>query len=346
MNRERMIKKAREMKLTPALIAEKLRKLSRYSDHEDFQFELEAMACHVAALSVAEEGIWLEFCVKDMCSLCGQAGIIDTRGIRTPANFECGGLHYCICPNGRALKAKDAPKEARLKQARKSVVEGEGPRKGIVFTAKGLEICRQIVEKEFKANPEGVKAAFQAMGMWNEAKNCPNSLAQEEETTAEAHPSGFVSDPPPTSACCGATMTMTCSKCGTSVVEPAQPSGTSTAPPLDVRVTLNIGDEDGGKQGWTVRLAHWRLKPLFELSEDGKRQAEALANVVRISLEQRGTPTQAAQVEAQVRALAEGLRECLQEGGLPEEVRSRAESLLLEVRAKMEASGVSAPDKS
>jgi hypothetical protein len=53
---------------------------------------------------------WTEFIVKGMCSLCGQKGIIDTRGIRTPANFECGGLHYCICPNGRALKVGNAPK--------------------------------------------------------------------------------------------------------------------------------------------------------------------------------------------------------------------------------------------
>jgi len=60
---------------------------------------------------------WLEFNVKNMCSLCGQVGIIDTRGIKTPANFECGGLHYCICPNGRTLKAHNAPKEEWLKQA-------------------------------------------------------------------------------------------------------------------------------------------------------------------------------------------------------------------------------------
>jgi hypothetical protein len=53
---------------------------------------------------------WGEFVVHNMCSLCGQIGIIDTRGIRTPANFECGGLHYCICPNGRALKAQKADK--------------------------------------------------------------------------------------------------------------------------------------------------------------------------------------------------------------------------------------------
>lgn len=57
---------------------------------------------------------WEEFIVKGMCSLCGNKGIIDSRGIRTPAGFECGGLHYCICPNGRALKKGNADKQAWL----------------------------------------------------------------------------------------------------------------------------------------------------------------------------------------------------------------------------------------
>lgn len=62
--------------------------------------------------------LWLEFMVGGMCSLCGQSGIIDTRGIRTPAKFECGGLHYCICPNGRALKKHGANKLDWLTQVR------------------------------------------------------------------------------------------------------------------------------------------------------------------------------------------------------------------------------------
>jgi hypothetical protein len=67
-----------------------------------------------------EAANWEEFLVNNMCSLCGQVGIVDTRGIRTPASFECGGLHYCICPNGRALKAQNAPKEEWLALNRRS----------------------------------------------------------------------------------------------------------------------------------------------------------------------------------------------------------------------------------
>lgn len=61
--------------------------------------------------------LWLEFIVDNLCSLCGNKGVIDTHGIRTPANYECGALHYCICPNGRALKAGNADKLAWLNQS-------------------------------------------------------------------------------------------------------------------------------------------------------------------------------------------------------------------------------------
>ena len=39
------------------------------------------------------------------CSLCGNSGMIDTRGkVFTPAGVECGKRSHCICPNGRAIK--------------------------------------------------------------------------------------------------------------------------------------------------------------------------------------------------------------------------------------------------
>jgi hypothetical protein len=47
---------------------------------------------------------WLEFENKNMCSLCANWGYIDTRGLKTPAGFECGKLNYCICHNGRQMK--------------------------------------------------------------------------------------------------------------------------------------------------------------------------------------------------------------------------------------------------
>lgn len=45
-----------------------------------------------------------EYAPKRHCGLCGNGGVLDTRGVRTAAGLECGGRFWCICPNGRALK--------------------------------------------------------------------------------------------------------------------------------------------------------------------------------------------------------------------------------------------------
>lgn len=48
---------------------------------------------------------WLEHYVnRHMCSLCGNSGRIDTRGVRTAAGHEVGRINFCICPNGQALR--------------------------------------------------------------------------------------------------------------------------------------------------------------------------------------------------------------------------------------------------
>ena len=60
-----------------------------------------------AALAQANAGnpitdYWFEHYVKrGLCSLCGNYGVIDTRGTRTPAGVAVGALHFCICPNGQ-----------------------------------------------------------------------------------------------------------------------------------------------------------------------------------------------------------------------------------------------------
>jgi hypothetical protein len=48
---------------------------------------------------------WLEFLEQSCCGLCGNVGILDTRGkAKTPRGEPCGVRAYCICPNGRAIK--------------------------------------------------------------------------------------------------------------------------------------------------------------------------------------------------------------------------------------------------
>lgn len=56
-----------------------------------------------------DKDTWLEFLgppgVESYCGLCGNAGIVDTRGkIKTPYGDDCGVRAYCICPNGRTIK--------------------------------------------------------------------------------------------------------------------------------------------------------------------------------------------------------------------------------------------------
>ena len=40
-----------------------------------------------------------------LCSLCGNSGVIDTRGTAVSgAGVDAGRLNYCLCPNGRAMR--------------------------------------------------------------------------------------------------------------------------------------------------------------------------------------------------------------------------------------------------
>lgn len=68
------------------------------------------------AAAVATSILWSEFRVNDLCGLCGNRGVIDARAQRAPSGAACGALHYCICPNGRALKAQGADRAEWLRR--------------------------------------------------------------------------------------------------------------------------------------------------------------------------------------------------------------------------------------
>ncbi len=46
-----------------------------------------------------------------ICVLCGNSGIIHTEAVRSPTGLRVGGAHYCICPNGQAMRIGSASKE-------------------------------------------------------------------------------------------------------------------------------------------------------------------------------------------------------------------------------------------
>ena len=50
---------------------------------------------------------WLKFYCADHCTLCGNIGWIDSRGVKTPAGLEVGRVNWCVCPNGRALRDQE-----------------------------------------------------------------------------------------------------------------------------------------------------------------------------------------------------------------------------------------------
>jgi hypothetical protein len=58
------------------------------------------------------EALWLEYASRapgrpPLCGLCGNTGIVDTRGkVRSPAGVECGVRAWCLCPNGRGWKRR------------------------------------------------------------------------------------------------------------------------------------------------------------------------------------------------------------------------------------------------
>lgn len=60
------------------------------------------------------EEYWLAFYAGSHCTLCGNHGVIDTRGVRTSAGVYVGRLNYCICPNGRALREDGTDMERHL----------------------------------------------------------------------------------------------------------------------------------------------------------------------------------------------------------------------------------------
>lgn len=47
---------------------------------------------------------WLEHYCDEQCTLCGNSGIVDTRGVKTAAGHNVGRINFCICPNGQTLR--------------------------------------------------------------------------------------------------------------------------------------------------------------------------------------------------------------------------------------------------
>ncbi len=60
--------------------------------------------------------MWVEeFSDTGHCCICGNRGVIDTRGkLTTPAGQPCGDIVWCICPNGRVMKRKTGLRKPKI----------------------------------------------------------------------------------------------------------------------------------------------------------------------------------------------------------------------------------------
>ncbi len=66
----------------------------------------------------AIEDYWFKhYLGGSLCSLCGNKGVIDTR-----STAREGRLNYCICPNGRVMRA--SPKEYPLQSKSTIIING------------------------------------------------------------------------------------------------------------------------------------------------------------------------------------------------------------------------------
>jgi len=61
------------------------------------------------------EEYWLKYYMRDHCVLCGNYGVLDTRGVKTPSGVSCGAVVFCICPNGQIMRIKGGDPHSQLK---------------------------------------------------------------------------------------------------------------------------------------------------------------------------------------------------------------------------------------
>lgn len=65
----------------------------------------------VVKLNKVVTNYWLDYYAANLCTLCGNIGIIDTRRARSAAGVLAGRRNYCICPNGQTLRYYKADPE-------------------------------------------------------------------------------------------------------------------------------------------------------------------------------------------------------------------------------------------
>lgn len=100
--------------------AEELDKLAREILGEDLQ-DTPTLAHEVEPVVT---DYWCDHYLWGACTLCGNSGFIDTRGVATAAGVPVGRVNYCICPNGQAWRAQKVLDLVELDEATLDQVHG------------------------------------------------------------------------------------------------------------------------------------------------------------------------------------------------------------------------------
>jgi NTP pyrophosphatase (non-canonical NTP hydrolase) len=99
-----------------------------------------------------------------------------------------------ICPDCRKL-ADDIPfycEHCGQDLGQIGLVKTESPtaKRGIVFSDESVDICRQIVEREYKKNPEGLRAALKAIGLEDVLSDGNSQFPEDGDGLAEEYSVG------------------------------------------------------------------------------------------------------------------------------------------------------------
>lgn len=75
---------------------------------------METWQIDTAVIEAIVTAYWRTYYRTEHCTLCANHGVIDSRGIQTPAGVPVGRRNYCVCPNGQALRRRERWVGARM----------------------------------------------------------------------------------------------------------------------------------------------------------------------------------------------------------------------------------------
>ncbi len=116
---------------------------------------------------------WLAHYCGDVCTLCGNTGRLDTRSARSPLGVPVGRVHYCLCPNGQAMRAVGTPLDGAtvfIDAGLDGICTMTTPNGAVLegWTVENVDELRQLVAEAIAIidTPDGVGIPVVEMTRW------------------------------------------------------------------------------------------------------------------------------------------------------------------------------------